>query len=75
MRPAQYAFLLLLSTMLSTSLPAQNTRIGDSNRIGWYNYFGTFKLSHALSVHTEYQWRRENLIADGQQNLLRTGIN
>jgi hypothetical protein len=75
MRPTQYASLLLLSTMLSTSVPAQNTRISDSNRIGWYNYFGTFKLSNALSVHTEYQWRRENFIADGQQNLLRTGIN
>jgi Protein of unknown function (DUF2490) len=54
---------------------SQNTRISDSNSIGWYNYFGTFKLSNKFGLHTEYQWRRDNLITDAQQNLLRVGIN
>lgn len=53
----------------------QNNRINTSNSIGWYNYFGTFKLSSKFGAHTEYQWRRNNLITDWQQSLLRVGIN
>lgn len=54
---------------------AQNGRITDINSIGWFNYFGTFKLNHKWSIHTEYQWRRDQVIIDWQQSLLRTGIN
>ena len=54
---------------------AQKTRISNHNTIGWYNYFGTFKLSDRFSLHTEYQWRRNNIIEEWQQSLLRTGIN
>ena len=56
-------------------LQAQTNRISDHNSIGWYNYFGTIKLSERFGVHTEYQWRRDNLIKDWQQSLLRVGIN
>ena len=54
---------------------SQNTRISNHNSIGWYNYFGTFKLDKKWGIHTEYQWRRENLITDWQQSLLRLGVN
>ena len=54
---------------------AQNTRLNDQNTIGWYNYFGTIKLGKKFSLHTEYQWRRDDLIRTWQQSLLRTGIN
>ncbi|MDZ7900942.1 MAG: DUF2490 domain-containing protein [Arcicella sp.] len=54
---------------------SQNTRLSDHNSIGWYNYFGTFKLSNKFDLHAEYQWRRDNVITDSQQNLLRVGIN
>lgn len=54
---------------------AQNTRINENNTIGWYNYFGTFNWSKKWSVHTEYQWRRTNLISNWQQSLLRVGLN
>jgi hypothetical protein len=53
----------------------QNTRINDQNTIGWYNYFGTFKLDKNFSLHTEYQLRRSNFITDSQQELLRLGLN
>jgi len=53
----------------------QNNRINTYNNIGWYNYFGTFKVSDKIGIHTEYQWRRNNFIIDWQQSLLRTGIN
>ena len=54
---------------------AQNNRLNTHNTIGWYNYFGTLKISKKLDIHTEYQWRRNNVITNGQQSLLRVGIN
>jgi len=53
----------------------QNNRINTKNNIGWYNYFGTFKISEKFGIHTEYQWRRNNYITDWQQSLLRIGLN
>jgi len=53
----------------------QNNRYATHNTIGWYNYFGTFQLSDKVSLHTEYQWRRTNLVTSWQQSLLRVGIN
>lgn len=66
---------LVLSILLGTRGFSQNTRISDRNAIGWYNYFGTFKLNRKLGIHTEYQWRRDNTITDWQQSLLRVGLN
>ena len=54
---------------------AQNNRQTTSNTIGWYNYFGTFKLSERTGIHAEYQWRRNDLITRWQQGLLRVGLN
>jgi len=53
----------------------QNNRLNTSNQIGWYTYFGTFKLSNKLGLHMEYQFRRANVITDWQQSLLRLGLN
>ena len=53
----------------------QNNRLNTSNNIGWFNYFGTFKVSEKFGFHTEYQWRRDNIIKDWQQSLLRVGLN
>jgi hypothetical protein len=65
-------FLLLLVSQHSFS---QEQRLSDHNTIGWIVYTGTFKIKPKLSVHTEYQWRRVNLINNWQQGLFRTGIN
>jgi hypothetical protein len=54
---------------------AQNTRITDPNTIGWLAYSGTIKLNPKWSLHTEVQLRRDELITEPQQNLLRTGLN
>jgi hypothetical protein len=67
--------LLILIVLLTGGQTYAQNRIKDNNSIGWYNYFGTFKLNDKWGIHTEYQLRRENLITDRQQNLLRTGIN
>lgn len=76
MTTRQLSFLTLSFICLFLfQLHGQNNRIVNYNQIGWYNYFGTFKLSPKLSVHTEYQFRRNNFITDWQQSLLRVGIN
>jgi hypothetical protein len=72
----KYRFLfLIVLTFLTQIAFAQNTRLNHNNTIGWYNYFGTFKLSNKFGIHSEYQWRRDNGITDWQQSLLRVGVN
>lgn len=67
--------LLIASLLAQHTASAQNTRLNDYNTIGWYNYFGTFKLSSKWSLHTEYQFRRADLITNWQQSLARVGVN
>ena len=69
------ALMICSILLLQTAPDAQNARIRDHNSIGWYNYFGTFKLNNKFGIHTEYQWRREKIISNRQQSLLRVGIN
>lgn len=54
---------------------AQGNRINSQENIGWYNYFGTFKINDNFGLHTEYQWRRDNFIQSWQQGLFRVGVN
>ena len=68
-------FKLICLLLFSIGIWAQNSRINEQNSIGWYNYFGVFKLDDKFSLHTEYQLRRDNLITDKQQGLLRLGVN
>ena len=67
--------LSMLSIFIGDIAFSQNTRIEDANQIGWFNYFGTFKLDSKFGIHTEYQLRRDNYITDKQQGLLRVGLN
>jgi hypothetical protein len=69
--------LLLLLVLVCTIVAsiAQNTRVSDNNSIGWLANFTTLKLSKKWSGHLEYQWRRENIVKDWQQQLFRTGMN
>lgn len=60
---------------LSFSSFSQNQRVTHGNNIGWYNYFGTIAINSKIGIHTEYQWRRSNVIKDWQQSLLRLGVN
>lgn len=66
---------IVIFTNFSSIVFAQNNRLNTRENIGWYNYFGTFKLSGKFGLHTEYQWRRNNYVKDWQQGLLRVGLN
>ena len=54
---------------------SQNNRLNTKETIGWYNLFTTTKLTGKFSLHAEYQWRREKIISNWQQSLLRVGLN
>lgn len=65
----------LVILFISTSNLYAQTRLNTHEQIGWYNFFGTFKLADKWSLHTEYQWRRADFIDNWQQSLIRTGLN
>ncbi len=59
----------------ATQSNAQNTRIRDDNTIGWFSNTTTLQFAERWSGHLEYQFRRDEFVRNGQQNLFRTGIN
>lgn len=54
---------------------SQNNRLSEHNTIGWFTATITPAISKKVSLHTEYQWRRDNVVKDWQQSLLRVGVN
>jgi Protein of unknown function (DUF2490) len=75
MKTKLFLSILCIMLCLHHNANAQGNRISTNNQIGWYNCFATIKLNQKVGLHTEYQWRRENMITDWQQSLLRVGIN
>lgn len=68
-------FIFLVGTFSIKIVAQNNTRLSDNNIIGWYVFNATFKLDKKIDIYTEYQFRRDNLITNKQQGLLRLGIN
>lgn len=64
-------FLIALSFLSITN--AQET--GEDKLGAWYMYFGTFKVSEKLSIHSEAQFRYFETTSNFNQMLLRTGLN
>jgi hypothetical protein len=58
----------------ATSVLGQIRRT-ELNSVGWFNYFGTIRLTDKFSAHTEFQWRRDEIIQSRKQELTRVGIN
>jgi hypothetical protein len=65
---------LIVFLLISSLGFAQQSRVIDRNAIGWYVYNGDHKLSKSWELHTEYQWRRIDLIRAWQQSLARLGL-
>lgn len=78
MRRAFYSkemiFIFVLNSVL-VSVFSQNNRISLRESIGWYSCFATFNFGNKFGLHTEYQFRRYNIITHWQQSLLRLGVN
>lgn len=64
-------FLVLLLGIWGLALGQKNI---DSQFNSWWMFSGNHRLDDQWSVHTEYQWRRHDGVADWQQSLLRFGI-
>ena len=71
----QIGLLLFVLSILPSLVNAQNTRLNDHNKIGWYSFIGNHKLDKKWSVQLEYQWRRTDYITNWQQSLLRPALN
>lgn len=70
-----YSLVFLLSWFLLMSISAQaQNRVLDHQTIGWYTYNGDHKLTSRWAIHTEYQWRRIDLVRSWQQSLVRLGV-
>lgn len=54
---------------------ANGQRAYTQNFAGWYQYIGDHKFHKKWGIHTEIQLRRNNIITNNQQLLLRGGIN
>ena len=67
--------LVLLTLTLHIFLAfAGNEKKVATGHHGWYIYTGTHKLYKGLGLFTQYDWRRENMITDWQQSVLRVGL-
>lgn len=71
-RKSIFLFILFFCYQFSFS---QNNRISHNNTIGWFNVFGTLKVNEKIGIHTEYQFRRNQIVTEWQQSLLRLGLN
>src|SRR5438309_11488072 len=65
--PPSLACLLLFTSALCAQTSTSTT--------GWYQYFGDHPITDHWGIHAEIQWRRDSVITDWEQLLLRTGAN
>lgn len=54
---------------------AQSLHSYAHNNNAWFMYFGDHKISSKIGIHLEAQWRRNDIVSNPQQLLLRTGLN
>jgi len=63
---------LLILFLLNSSFFSQK-EISTQNH-AWLSYAGNHKISKKMSIHTEYQWRRNDGFKNWQQSLTRVGF-
>lgn len=52
----------------------QAPRLQDYHSLAWFVYVGDHKVAAKWAIHTEYQWRRVDLLHAPQQQLARLGL-
>ena len=69
--------LILVFFLISAKLQAQTSHLHlqTKNNNAWFMYFGDHKFSNKFGVHLEAQLRRNDVVSNPQQLLLRTGLN
>lgn len=66
--------MLVIGLCCQLNVANAQQRIESVNHDGWYMYFGNHQVTDKISIHTEYQWRRNQWIEKWQQSLLRLGV-
>lgn len=66
--------LFLIATFISFSVQAWSQKNISDQSHGWYMYFGNHRLTEKVSLHSELQLRRNDIITDKQQVLTRIGL-
>ncbi|WP_204743132.1 DUF2490 domain-containing protein [Pseudocnuella soli] len=61
--------------LLQVPANAQNPRVSDPNQIGWFATNATVRFAEQWSSTLELQWRRDDWLRNGMQNLVRGSIN
>jgi hypothetical protein len=74
MKAIGFSVILFLFFCLNNKGAAQS-RHYTTNYNGWFMYFGNHKFSEKWGLHAEAQFRLHDVVASGQQILLRTGLN
>ncbi len=75
MRKGLGFLVVCLGSCLTIYAQDSSPRVSDSNKNGWFMYFGDHPISRKWQVHLEGQWRRHDVINRWQQLLLRPAIN
>lgn len=73
MRKNFYLFFIVINFATLNLMKSQNRIIAQQYH-GWYMYFGTHYLIPKWGIHSEYQWRRNDIVQNWQQSLSRVGI-
>ena len=67
--------LLIVFLFLSCGLHViSQNRITNTSNNGWYSYLGNHRIAEKFLIHTEYQWRRADIVSTWQQSLKRVGL-
>ena len=72
-RTVKSLFFLFIFLIIHTNTSAQDT--GEDKWGAWYMYFGTNRVTDKVSIHTEAQFRFNEVASTFNQLLLRTGLN
>ncbi|MCF8257667.1 MAG: DUF2490 domain-containing protein [Flavobacteriales bacterium] len=65
---------LFVVTMLLLATTVFGQKQMDAQAHAWAMYFGNHRINDRWGIHTEYQWRRDDMFARWQQSLMRVGV-
>jgi hypothetical protein len=67
---------LTIYVLLLIAIPLQSAAQKEiaNQENAWLMYFGNHRISDRWALHTEYQWRRADMVENWQQSLLRLGV-
>lgn len=69
-----FKIIIFCYVLFASFITTAQTKNTATHYNGWFMYFGNHRLTEKVGIHTEYQWRRNEIVAHWQQSLLRVGV-